>query len=123
MALSEEALPQAQEVTRKQTLAELQNQLETKIEEANRVRSRMERNYQENVGNWEDERRRTKKQLETLEEQLREAQRRPTRRKRIPLRLSRPEDVVPQRRRHSKATLVVGEVMIEVRAPLPSHEA
>jgi chromosome segregation ATPase len=69
----EAALPQAQEVSRKQTLAELQNQLDAKIEEANRVRSRMERNYQEAVGNWEDERRRAKKQLETLEEELREA--------------------------------------------------
>ena len=69
----EAALPQAQEVSRKQTLAELQNQLDAKIEEANRVRSRMERNYKEASGHWEDERRRAQKQLQTLEEELREA--------------------------------------------------
>ena len=69
----EKALPEAQETARKQTLAELQSQFEAKLEEVNRLRSRLERKHQDSSEEWEAERRRTKKQLATLEEQLKEA--------------------------------------------------
>jgi class 3 adenylate cyclase len=69
----EKALPESQDTAKKQALAEVQAQLASVVEEANRARSRIERNYQESVESWEDERRRTKKQIAALEEQLREA--------------------------------------------------
>ena len=100
----------------------MQNQLDAKIEEANRVRSRIERNYQETAGNWEDERRRTKKQLEALEEQLSEARDAAYKaQKSNGSCLSRPEDVIPQGRRHPETSLVVREVMVEMRAALAAN--
>jgi hypothetical protein len=69
----EKALPESQETARKQALAEVQARLASVVEEANRARSRVERNYQDSLESWEDERRRNKKQIAALEEQLREA--------------------------------------------------
>jgi class 3 adenylate cyclase len=69
----EQALPEAQEAARKQVLAELQTQFEVKMEEANRLRSRLERKHQDAAEEWEAERRRAKKQMAALEEELKEA--------------------------------------------------
>ncbi len=69
----EQAIPEAQESARKQVSAELQSQFEDKLEEANRLRSRLERRQQDAAEEWEAERRRTKKRIATLEEQLKEA--------------------------------------------------
>src|SRR5262245_16554148 len=69
----EEALPEAQEAARKQALAELQSQSDSKIQEANRLRARVERKHHDLLEEWDGERRRTKKQLGKLEEQLKEA--------------------------------------------------
>ena len=69
----EQAIPEAQEAARKQALAELQGQFDAKVEEANRLRSRTERKQQDLIEEWEAERRRTKKQMAALEEQLKEA--------------------------------------------------
>jgi len=70
----EDAFPEAQKAARRQAVAELQSQLDPKIEEANRMRSRIERNYQDAVEEWEDERRQTRKQIMALKELLKEAQ-------------------------------------------------
>ncbi len=69
----EQAVPEAQEAARKQALAELQGQFDLKIEESNRLRSRMERKHQDAAEEWEAGRRRMKKQIASLEEQLKEA--------------------------------------------------
>jgi class 3 adenylate cyclase len=69
----EEALPEAQEVARKQVQAELQSQCDSKVQEANRVRARVERKHRDLLEEWEVERRRTKKQIAALEEQLKDA--------------------------------------------------
>ena len=69
----EKALPEAQEAARKQALAELQLQFEVKLEEANRVRSRLERKHQDATEQAESELRRARKQIASLEEQLKEA--------------------------------------------------
>lgn len=73
VAQLEQALPEAQEAVRKQVMAELQAQFDTKIEEASRLRSRLERKHQDAAEEWEAERRRTRKQIATLEEELKEA--------------------------------------------------
>ncbi len=64
---------EAQAVVRKQVIAELQAQFDMKIEEANRLRSRQERKHLDESEEWEAERRRTKKHIASLEEQLKEA--------------------------------------------------
>jgi class 3 adenylate cyclase len=69
----EQALPEAQEAARKQALAELQVQFDAKLEEANRLRARQERKQHDAVDEWEAELRRAKKQIASLEEQLKEA--------------------------------------------------
>jgi class 3 adenylate cyclase len=69
----EQALPEAQEAVRRQTEAELQNQFDTRLEEANRLRSRLERKHLDASEEWESERRRMRKQITSLEEQLKEA--------------------------------------------------
>lgn len=69
----EQSIPEAQEAARKQALAELQSQFDAKVEEANRLRSRSERKHQDAIEEFEAERRRTKKQMAGLEEQLKEA--------------------------------------------------
>jgi hypothetical protein len=68
----EEALPLAQEAARKQALAEMQSEFDLKLEEANRLRSRIERRYRNAAQEWEDERRRSKKEIAALDEQLKE---------------------------------------------------
>jgi chromosome segregation ATPase len=69
----EQSIPAAQEAARKQALAELQGQFDVKVEEANRLRSRTERKHQDLMEELESERRRAKKQVASLEEQLKEA--------------------------------------------------
>ena len=69
----EKALPDAQEAARKQALAELQVQFDVKLEEANRLRSRLERKHQDATEQAESELRRARKQIASLEEQLKEA--------------------------------------------------
>jgi len=69
----EQALPDAQEATRKQVVAELQAEFEGKLEEANRLRIRAERRLQDDAEEWEAERRRARKQISQLEEELKEA--------------------------------------------------
>jgi len=69
----EKAIPDAQEAARKQALAEAQNDLDVKIEEANRLRSRQERKHQDATEEWDAERRRFTKQIAALEGQLKEA--------------------------------------------------
>jgi class 3 adenylate cyclase len=69
----EEELPEAQEAARKQVLAELQSQFDSRIEEANRLRAKLERKHQDLLEEWEGEKRRTKRQISMLEEQLKEA--------------------------------------------------
>jgi hypothetical protein len=69
----EQSIPEAQEAARKQALAELQSQFDVKVEEANRLRSRTERKHQDLMEELESERRRAKKQMTSLEEQLKEA--------------------------------------------------
>ena len=69
----EQALPEAQEAVRKQVMAESQTQYDSKMEEANRMRSRLERKHQDDAEEWEAERRRAKKQVAALEEELKEA--------------------------------------------------
>ena len=69
----EKALPEAQEAARKQALAELQAEFDAKLEEANRLRSRLERKHQDAVEQAESELRRARKQIASLEEQLKEA--------------------------------------------------
>ena len=69
----EKAIPEAQEAARKQASAELQTQFDAKLEEAERLRSRLERKHQDAAEEWEAEARRMKKQIAVLEEQLKEA--------------------------------------------------
>ena len=69
----EKAIPDAQEAARRQAVAEAQNDLDVKIEEANRLRSRLERKHQDATEEWEAERRRLTKQIAALEGQLKEA--------------------------------------------------
>src|SRR2546429_418438 len=49
----EKAIPDAQEAARRQAVAEVQNDLDVKIEEANRLRSRLERKHQDATEEWE----------------------------------------------------------------------
>ena len=69
----EKAIPEAQQVARKQALAEAQSDLEMKLEEAARLRSRLERKHQDATEEWEAERRRLAKQVTALEDHLKEA--------------------------------------------------
>jgi class 3 adenylate cyclase len=69
----DDELDEAREAGRKQAIAELQGQFDLKIEEANRQRARSERKQQEIKQEWEQEKRRTNKEIAALEEQLKEA--------------------------------------------------
>jgi predicted nuclease with TOPRIM domain len=69
----EKAIPEAQEAARKQVSAELRTQFDAKIEESERLRSRLERKHQDATEEREAETRRLKKQIAALEEQLKEA--------------------------------------------------
>jgi hypothetical protein len=69
----ERAIPEAQESARKQALAELQGEYDMRIEEANRARARLERKQQDLSEEFSAEQRRAKKQIASLQEQLKEA--------------------------------------------------
>jgi hypothetical protein len=69
----ENALPEAQEAVRKQVMAELEARSDTRTDEAIRLRSRLERKLQEAAEDWEAERRRLKKQITLLEDELKDA--------------------------------------------------
>jgi len=69
----EDLLPQAQEAARKQAMAELQTEFESRIEEAHRLRTRADRKHQDLFEEFEAEKRRSAKQIQTLEDQLKEA--------------------------------------------------
>jgi class 3 adenylate cyclase len=77
----EDSIPEAQEAARKQAVAELQGQFAVRLEEVNRVRSRMERKHQVTVEELQDELREAKKQISALEVQLKEARLNPYRAK------------------------------------------
>jgi class 3 adenylate cyclase len=65
----EQALPEAQQAARKQAIAEMQSQFNSKIDEADQLISRFKRQYLEALQDLKDEQRRSEK----LEEQLRDA--------------------------------------------------
>jgi class 3 adenylate cyclase len=67
------AIPEAQEATRIQVTAELQDDFDNKLEELNRAKARNERRSQDAVEELESQLRRTNKQISSLEEQLKEA--------------------------------------------------
>jgi hypothetical protein len=69
----EKSVPEAQEATRKQLIAELRAEYDSKIEDASRTRSRLERRFQDMADEFEAGRRRDAKQIAQLEEQLKEA--------------------------------------------------
>jgi class 3 adenylate cyclase len=69
----EQAIPQALEAGRTQAAAELRQDLEEKLDEATRLRARFERKHQEALEELEFERRRNRKDIASLEEQLKEA--------------------------------------------------
>jgi len=70
----QQSIPAAQEASKKQALAELQIEFDTKLEESQRMRIRAERKVQDILEESEAERRRSKRQIEELEDQLKEAQ-------------------------------------------------
>jgi vancomycin resistance protein YoaR len=72
VAQLEQAIPEAQNSARKQGTAELQARFDAKLEEANRLRSRAERKHLESADEWESEKRRMKKEIAALEDQLKE---------------------------------------------------
>src|SRR5262249_16452505 len=111
--------------------AELQSQCDSKVQEANRVRARVERKHRDLLEESEGERRRTKKQIAALEEQLKEAReaafmaQKTSHRARTTDYLAtqrRSKHVIPQRRGHSETSLVIREVMVEVRSALPCNK-
>src|SRR5262249_16998480 len=65
----EQAIPEAQQAARKQAIAEMQSQFDSKIDEADHLISRFKRQYLEALQDLKDEQRHSEK----LEEQLREA--------------------------------------------------
>jgi chromosome segregation ATPase len=69
----EESVIAAQEAARTQAHAELASDYENKSEELNRIKARIERRFQESTEEWDSERRRLKKQISSLEEELKEA--------------------------------------------------
>jgi class 3 adenylate cyclase len=69
----EQALPDAQEAVRKQVIAELQADFESRIEEANRMRLRSERRAQDFAEEAEAQLRRANKEIARLQEELKEA--------------------------------------------------
>jgi class 3 adenylate cyclase len=69
----EQAIPGAQEAARKQAFAELQGQYDSKIDEVNRLRVRLERKQRDADDEIQTERRRYKTQITALEEELKQA--------------------------------------------------
>jgi hypothetical protein len=72
IALLEKAVPAAKEAVKRQLSAELQAEFDRQLEELNRLKTRGERRYQDESEEWEEERRRTRKQIAKLEEELKE---------------------------------------------------
>jgi class 3 adenylate cyclase len=68
----EKAVLAAKEAVRKQVTAELHSDFEGRLAEVNRLKTRNERRYQDESEEWEEERRRTRKQIAKLEEELKE---------------------------------------------------
>ena len=68
----EKAIPAAKEAVKRQVSAELQREFDHQMEELNRVKTRGDRRYQDESEEWEEERRRTRKQIAKLEEELKE---------------------------------------------------
>jgi class 3 adenylate cyclase len=73
ISLLEKAIPAAKEAVKKQVTAELQAEFDRQLEELSRLKTRGERRYQDESEEWEQERRRTRKQIAKLEEELKEA--------------------------------------------------
>jgi class 3 adenylate cyclase len=71
--LLEKAIPAAKEAVKRQVAGELQAEFDGRLEELNRMKTRNERRYQDESEEWEEERRRTRKQIAKLEEELKEA--------------------------------------------------
>jgi class 3 adenylate cyclase len=69
----QQSVKEAEAAARSQAAAEIHDQLDVKINEATRARSRAERKLQDISEELESERRRAKRQIAQLEEQLREA--------------------------------------------------
>jgi class 3 adenylate cyclase len=69
----EQAIPEAQEAVRKQMTAEMQNDFENRIQEANRMRMRSERRAQDAAEEAEATLRRANKEIARLQEELKEA--------------------------------------------------
>ena len=72
IGLLEKAIPAAKEAVKKQVTAELQAEFDRQVEELSRLKTRGERRYQDESEEWEEERRRTRKQIAKLEEELKE---------------------------------------------------
>ena len=70
--LLEKAIPAAKEAVKRQLTAQLQAEFDRQLEEVNRLKTRGERRYQDESEEWEEERRRTRKQIAKLEEELKE---------------------------------------------------
>jgi len=70
--LLEKAVPAAKEAVKRQLTAQLQAEFDRQLEEVNRLKTRGERRYQDESEEWEEERRRTRKQIAKLEEELKE---------------------------------------------------
>jgi uncharacterized protein YukE len=61
------------DVAKKQATAEIRAEFDNQIEELNRLKGRADRRYQNDSEEWESERRRVRKQMTQLEEDLKEA--------------------------------------------------
>ena len=72
ISLLEKAIPAAKEAVKKQVTAELQAEFDRQLEEVSRLKTRGERRYQDESEEWEQERRRNRKQIAKLEEELKE---------------------------------------------------
>jgi class 3 adenylate cyclase len=70
---TERAIVEAQDAVRKQVTAELQADLDETMTELSRMKLRNERRFQDASEEWEAERRRLRRQITALEEQLKEA--------------------------------------------------
>jgi len=73
MDLIEKSVPAVKEAAKKQAVAEVRAEFDLQIEELNRMKARTDRRYQDESEEWETERRRIRKQVSKLEEELKEA--------------------------------------------------
>jgi class 3 adenylate cyclase len=72
IGLLEKAIPTAKDAVKKQVTAELQAEFDRQVGELSRLKTRGERRYQDESEEWEEERRRSRKQIAKLEEELKE---------------------------------------------------